>query len=98
MGNPIERHVTFHVFPDKVEEFNRFFREEYRPAMQKSEGFLHAGLLRLMEDAPDLKMVLRFESSNSAAAWRESQAHAALKPHLKSLYSGSELLVYEVLV
>lgn len=42
-------------------------------------------------------MVLRFESLQAAAAWRESEAHPALKPQLKSMYTESELNVYDVL-
>ena len=35
----IERHVTFHVLPEKTAEFVRLFREEYRPAMATMPGF-----------------------------------------------------------
>lgn len=98
MGIGIERHVTFHVLPEKVEEFELFFENEYHPAMAKTEGFIKAELLKGMENPQDLKMVLRFESLETAAAWRASAAHSALKPKLKSLYDGSELMVYEVIV
>jgi heme-degrading monooxygenase HmoA len=98
MANGIERHVTFHALPDKLNEFVRFFEQEYRPAMAKTEGFLKADLLKDTENTLDVKMVLRFDSLESAAAWRASDIHTALKPRLKALYSGSELEVYEVLV
>ena len=91
----IERHVTFHVLPNKGQEFTRFFEEEYRPAMAKTAGFLKAELLRVMETDQDYMMVLRFESEEAAADWRASGEHAQLKPHLKSLYDGSELSVLE---
>jgi len=97
MGNEIERHVTFHVLPQEVQEFENFFAREYRPAMEKTKGFIKAELLKDTENPQDLIMVLRFESSNAAGDWRESEAHAALKPRLKSMYSGSELKVYEVI-
>ena len=97
MAKGIERHVTFHVLPDKVEEFENFFVEEYRPAMENTNGFVKAELLKDTENPQDLKMVLRFESSDAAAGWRASGSHAALKPRLKSMYSGSELKVYEVI-
>lgn len=98
MSIGIERHVTFHVLPEKIEEFERFFENEYRPAMANTEGFIKAELLKGMENPQDLKMVLRFESLESAAVWRASATHSALKPKLKSLYDGSELKVYEVIV
>jgi len=44
------------------------------------------------------RALLRFESLDAAAAWRTSGAHQDLKPHLKSLYNGSELKVLEVKV
>lgn len=89
----IERHVTFHVLPTKTQEFARFFEEEYRPAMAKTPGFVRAELFKDMSEERDYVMVLRFESLEAAAAWRASEMHEALKPHLKSLYDGSELLV-----
>lgn len=94
----IERHVTFHVFPDKEEEFGAFFKDEYAPAMAETEGFVSANLLQDQEISGDMKMILRFDSLESAAAWRASQAHENLKPRLKSLYDGSELTVYNVIV
>jgi heme-degrading monooxygenase HmoA len=95
MGNGVERHVTFHVSPDKVEEFEQFFQDEYRPAMANTTSFIKAELLKDKENPQDLQMVLRFESSEAAGNWRASDSHAALKPHLKSLYDGSDLKVYE---
>ena len=94
----IERHVTFHVLPDREEEFGAFFKEEYAPALAETEGFVSANLLQDHEISGDIKMVLRFESLESAAAWRASQAHENLKPRLKSLYDRSELTVYDVVV
>ena len=94
----IERHVTFHVLPDQEAEFVRFFADEYRPAMQQIDGFVQAGLLKHSESERDFMMTLRFASLDAAAAWRSSEAHQALKPHLKALYDGSELKVFEVAV
>ncbi len=94
----IERHVTFHVLPKKGKEFARFFEEEYRPAMAKTEGFLKAELLKEMDTDQDFMMILRFESNDAAAVWRASSEHAELKPHLKSLYDGSELRVLELVI
>lgn len=98
MGTRIERHVTFHVLPGKAGEFEEFFTGDYRPAMSQMTGFIKAELLKDSDNPQDLQMVLRFESEAAAAGWRTSEPHAALKPKLKSLYSGSELNVYEVLV
>jgi heme-degrading monooxygenase HmoA len=97
MGNGIERHVTFHILPDDVEDFEIFFEQEYRPAMEKTSGFVKAELLKDLENPHDLKMVLRFKTSDTAADWRASEAHTALKPRLKSMYSSSDLKVYEVI-
>ena len=97
MGKGIERHITFHVLPEEVEEFGIFFKQEYRPAMENTNGFVKAELLKDTENPQDLKMVLRFESSDAAASWRASESHTALKPRLKSMFSDSELKVYEVI-
>jgi len=97
MGTIIERHVTFHVLPGSVEKFEEFFQQQYRPAMAKTDGFIKADLLKDTESPQELKMVLRFDSPESAAAWRASETHEILKPHLKSLYDGSELKSYDVL-
>lgn len=94
----LERHVTFEVESGKEEAFATFFRETYRTAMAKTPGFLLAELLKPQDEPGKLMMALRFESAESAAAWRASEAHERLKPMLKSLYTSSELKVYEVVV
>lgn len=93
----IERHVTFHVHPGKEQAFHAFFKEAYEPAMSETPGFISASLLQEHEQSSNIKMVLRFESLEAAAAWRASEKHEELKPSLKSHYEGSELLVYDVL-
>jgi heme-degrading monooxygenase HmoA len=94
----IERQVTFNVLHGKERDFERFFREAYRPAMMQTEGFVSASLLREQEVPNRFQMRLRFDSLETAASWRASKAHEALKPDLKSHYEGSELQVYDVLV
>ena len=93
----IERHVTFDVLPDKAEEFERLFVDEYRLAMARMPGFIKVELLREQENLAKYQMVIRFTSLEEAAAWRNSSAHQALSPKLKALYSASQLQVYEVL-
>jgi heme-degrading monooxygenase HmoA len=93
----IERHVTFTVSRERGPEFERFFAAEYLPAMSAQAGFVGAELLRAKEDPDHYQMVLRFASEEAAAAWRASPAHAALRPRLKALHSGSTVAAYEVL-
>jgi heme-degrading monooxygenase HmoA len=97
MGEEIERHITFHVLPEAVQEFRKFFEREYRPAIATIKGFIKANLLLDTENPQDFNMVLRFESVDAAADWRASELHVALKPRLKSMYSDSELKVYEII-
>jgi heme-degrading monooxygenase HmoA len=93
----IERHITFDVDPDKTQEFEHLFDAEYRPAMTLMPGFLKVELLREQENLTKYKMVIRFTTSEEAAAWRSSSEHRALSPKLKALYSASQLEVYEVI-
>ena len=92
----IERHVTFEVLIDKADAFEHFFVHEYRPAMSSTAGFVRADLLRESEAPQKYQMVLRFDSLESAAAWRASAEHQALSPTLKAYYSSSYLQVYDV--
>jgi antibiotic biosynthesis monooxygenase (ABM) superfamily enzyme len=92
----IERHVTFHVLPDKCGEFEAFFSEEYRPAMSAMPGFVRVELLRQPDEPAQYQMVIRFESLETAAGWRASAAHQSLAPRIKALYGDSQLQVYEV--
>lgn len=92
----IERHVTFNVLPGKGQAFERLFVEEYKPAMSSMPGFVRVELLREQEDPTQYQMVIRFESLETAANWRNSDQHQALKPKVKALYDGSSLKVYEV--
>lgn len=93
----IERHVTFDVLPGKTHEFERLFIEEYRPAMASMSGYINVDLLREQENSNIYHMVIRFESMETATAWRASAAHQSLSPRLKALYSESRLQVYEVI-
>ena len=93
----IERHVTFNVFPGKEKDFERLFVEEYRLAMSKMPGFVKVELLRQQEDPTKYIMTIRFESLETAAAWRSSEAHEALKPKIKALHESTSLLVCDVI-
>jgi len=93
----IERHVTFEVFSDKTQAFEKLFGEEYRPAMVSMSGFIKVDLLREQGKPNIYQMVIRFESAEYAAGWRASPEHQSLSPKLKSLYSESQLQVYEVI-
>lgn len=93
----IERHVTFNVYPDKVEQFEKFFVEYYRPAMAVMPGFIKVDLLCQQDQSKQYQMIIRFESMEAAAGWRNSDAHKALQPKIKALYSDSTLQVYDVI-
>jgi len=93
----IERHVTFEVLQGKEEAFEQFFVHEYRPAMSRMAGFVRLELLRESEAPSSYQMTIRFETLETAAAWRSSPEHQALSPKLKALYSGSQVQVYEVI-
>lgn len=93
----IERHVTFTVHPGQEAAFEDLFVQAYRPAMATMPGFVKVELLRDHSDAQLYQMVIRFQSAEAASAWRDSQAHQALKPRLKALYVGSSLQVYDVI-
>lgn len=93
----IERHITFNVHPGKSTDFERFFADEYRPAMSKSPGFMRLELLREAEDQTRYQMMLRFQDAQTAAGWRTSPVHVALQPALTALFSTNEIQGYEVI-
>lgn len=93
----IERHVTFNVYPDRKKEFEKMFVEDYRPAMSGMPGYVKVELLCLTDQISQYQMVIRFESLETAANWRNSAAHQSLQPKLKALYSDSKLEVYDVI-
>jgi heme-degrading monooxygenase HmoA len=92
----IERHVTFEVLPEHEIDFERLFVDEYRPAMSSMPGFEKVELLRDTEHPSQYQMVIRFDTPENAATWRASEAHKAIQPRIKALYSGSNLSVYDV--
>ena len=92
----IERHITFNVHADRTGEFERFFADEYRPAMAESPGFVKADLLREADQPTRYQMVLRFADGDSAAGWRTSAVHQALQPALLALYADNEIVAYQV--
>ncbi len=93
----IERHVTFHVISGKEKEFETLFREEYSVAMSRQPGFVSVTLLKEHEKEAVYQMAIRFQSLETAAAWRESEDHKALSPRIKALYTDSNVKVYEVI-
>lgn len=93
----IERHVTFNVLSDKTRKFIDLFRDEYRPAMASMPGYVKVELLCEQEDPTKYQMVIRFESLETAADWRNSGVHQALKPKIEPLYKDSTLRVYDVI-
>ena len=93
----IERHVTFHVIPGKEKEFEALFKKEYSTAMSKQSGFVSVSLLKEHEKEAIYQMVIRFQSLETAAAWRDSAEHKALSPKIKALYTESTVQVYEVM-
>jgi len=93
----IERHVTFNVIPGKEKDFENLFRQEYSVAMAKQSGFVSVTLLHEQEKSSVYQMVIRFQSLETAAAWRDSADHKALSPKIKTLYSGSTVQVYDVI-
>jgi len=93
----IERHVTFNVIPGKEKDFEKLFKEEYGIAMSKQPGFILVTLLKEHEKEAVYQMVIRFQSLETAAAWRDSAEHKALSPKIKALYKESTVQVYEVI-
>ena len=92
----IERHVTFNVILGKEKDFEKLFKEEYSVAMSKQPGFVSVTLLKEHEKEAVYKMVIRFQTLETAAAWRDSEDHKALSPKIKALYKESTVQVYEV--
>ena len=93
----IERHVTFNVIPGKEKEFETLFKEAYSIAMSKQPGFVSVTLLKEHEKEAVYQMVIRFQSLETAAAWRDSADHKTLSPQIKVLYNESTVQVYEVI-
>jgi heme-degrading monooxygenase HmoA len=92
----IERHITFNVHPGTTAEFERFFAERYRPAMAAAPGFVRVELLREADQPTRYQMTLRFQDAETAAGWRTSPVHEALKPDLAALFSTNEIVGYDV--
>jgi len=93
----IERHVTFNVLPGKEKGFEALFKEDYSVAMSRQPGFVSVTLLREHGKEAVYQMAIRFESIETAAAWRDSSDHKALSPRIKTFYSESTVQVYEVI-
>ncbi len=93
----IERHVTFNVIPGKEKDFETLFKEEYSVAMSRQPGFVSVILLKEHEKEATYQMVIRFQTLETAAAWRDSEDHKALAPRIKALCKESTIQVYEVI-
>jgi heme-degrading monooxygenase HmoA len=93
----IERHVTYNVIPGKEKEIEALFKGAYSVAMSKQPGFVSVTLLKEHEKEAVYHMVIRFQSLEAAAAWRDSADHKALSPRIKALYTENTVQVYEVI-
>jgi heme-degrading monooxygenase HmoA len=94
----IERHVTFNVYPDKKELFEKMFVEDYRPAMASMPGFVKVELLCQPEPPNQYQMVIRFESLEASTNWRSSGVHQSLQPRLKAMYSDLKTESFDVVI
>lgn len=90
----IIRHVTFSVLPGHEHAFESFYATEYRPTMVKAPGLVGVELLRETDQPHRYQMAMKWQGGESAAAWRTSPAHDALRPRLKALHSGTEVVEY----
>jgi heme-degrading monooxygenase HmoA len=90
----IERHVTFDVLPDRADDFERFFREQYLPAVREMPGLIECLLLREAENPLRYQMVFRWQKADDATAWRTSATHQGLQPALGALNSGMTIIAY----
>ena len=93
----IERHVTFNVIPGKERDFENLFKTEYIVAMARQPGFVSVTLLKEHEKEAVYQMMIRFQSLETAAAWRDSADHKELSPKIKVFYKESAVQVYEVI-
>jgi antibiotic biosynthesis monooxygenase (ABM) superfamily enzyme len=93
----IERHVTFSLVSGKEKDFEALFKTEYGVAMSRQPGFVSVTLLKEHEKEAVYQMAIRFQSLETAAAWRDSADHKALSPRIKALYKESAVQVYEVI-
>jgi antibiotic biosynthesis monooxygenase (ABM) superfamily enzyme len=93
----IERHVTFNVIPGKEKDFEDLFKDAYSVAMSGQPGFVAVTLLKEHDKGGAYQMAIRFQSLETAAAWRDSEDHKALAPRIKALYSSSTVQVYDVI-
>lgn len=93
----IERHVTFSLIPGEEKDFEALFETEYSIAMSRQPGFVSVMLLKEHENEAVYQMAIRFQSLETAAAWRDSADHRALSPRIKALYKESTVQVYEVI-
>jgi heme-degrading monooxygenase HmoA len=94
----IERQVHFDVHPERSSDFEEFFKNEYRPAMARSAGFISVDLLVNPGEPGHYQMAIRFTDQLSSDAWRASDDHKRLAPRLKEMYSSSQVMIYEVTV
>jgi antibiotic biosynthesis monooxygenase (ABM) superfamily enzyme len=84
----IERHVTFNVIPGKEKEFEALFKEAYSVAMSKQPGFVSVTLLKGHEKEAVYQLVIRFQSLETAAAWRDSADHKPSRSRSKPFIKG----------
>ncbi len=91
----IERHVSIHLKPGQHEQLEKFIEQEYAPAMARQGGFRGVSLLRESQAADAYMMVIAFDTTELAAAWRATEEHRRLSPQLKELCADSEVRAYD---
>jgi heme-degrading monooxygenase HmoA len=91
----IERHVSFSVRPGRTTDFEQFFNEQYRPPCLAMPGLVECLLLRESTESTHYQIVFRWDTAESAAAWRTSAVHEALQPALEALHEGMSIVAYE---
>ena len=93
----IERHVTLSVIPGKGKELENLLKDRMQCCHVEQLGFVSVTLLKEHEKEAVYQMAIRFQSLETAAAWRDSADHKALSPRIKALYKEGASQVYEVI-
>ncbi len=97
---PIQLNVDLAVDPAKEQEMLRTFRNTFRPAAAKQQGFIDAKMLKLRSaligKAPagaNYRFVLMFQSEELRQKWVASDIHQQVWPMMEKTLSSKDYTV-----
>ena len=88
-------HVEMITRPGEQEAMVKTFREVFRPAISKQQGFVETSLLQPLDGKGDPRLTIAFENRELQLKWVATDLHQVVWPKMQSHTSDTVINYYD---